>query len=180
MYNRNMLFAAIPFAVVSDVALMVKAFTGYSDNTLTVLAVACAVVALLMVLKAVGYLQMPTFSGRSCEAPVREVHHHHYHDEDEPKDECEDDTYSEEDLSDAREEGRSEGYHDGYDHGHEQGYDAGYAERESEETTEADELAKSILNALKTEADVTLKPQPVQPQASDEPLQTGTRTDTPA
>lgn len=178
--NRSMLLAAAPFAVISDAALMVKAFTGYSDNTLTVLGVACAVIAVLLILKALGYLQMPAFSssGRSCEASVKEVHHHHYHDEE--RDEC-DGSYSEEDLQDAREEARKEGYDDGYDQGHEQGYDAGYAECADEEASEAEELAKVIINTLKQEAEIKLKPQNYEytpPETQVVPDGEGHKTDT--
>ena len=174
--NRNLIFAAIPFAIFSDAAFMVKALTGYSDPTLTVVSIACFVITILLVLRALGWLRLPSFSWPTSQAPEVHNHYHtHYDSPDEDEDEedcpgcedCEDEDcpcdYTAEDLAEAREQGRKEGYEDGYDVGHEQGYDAGYAEREAEEdASEAQELAKAIINALHLDgAEVVLKPSPL-------------------
>ena len=174
--NRNYIFAALPFAGISDAAVMVKAFSGYSDPTLTVVAIAGAVIAILLALKAFDMLRLPRFTWASSQ-PAQEVHNHyhtHYGHDDEDEDGCdgcdEDENYeyTAEDLQEARDEAHKEGYDEGYDVGHEEGYDAGYdagyAERESEETlSEAEQLAKAIISALKLEAEVVLKPSTLAP-----------------
>ena len=168
--NRNLILTAIPFAVLSDVALMVKAFTGYSDNTLTVLGIASAVVVVLLVLKAFGKLTMPTFNWGSTPAPVQEVHNHYHYNRCEDRGECdecgycdcdcedEDERYTEEDLQEARDEADADGYRRGYDEGHENGYEAGYQARKDEEVSEAEELARLIAKALKLEQEKPVSP----------------------
>lgn len=171
--NKNMIYAALPFAGVADVALMVKAFTGYSDPTLTVLAVVCVIIALVMVLKAFDMLRLPRYTGLgfgSCEP--REIHHHHYHNERQCEDEDEYQDEDEESLDEAYDRGYEEGKeaamndNGNYDEGHADGYEA----RKAEEKNEAEELAQYILKALKmdkeAEAAVQVAPAPVTPTAT--------------
>ncbi len=164
--NKNMIYAAIPFAGVADVALMVKAFAGYSDPTLTVLGVACTIITVLMVLKAFDLLRLPRYTGtglgaRSSQPEVKEVHHHHYHtnrDEDEDCSEEDDAAAYDRGYQDGKDagsdngnydEGYDQGVIDGRDEGQKEGFNDGYEARRNEEETEAAALAKYILHALK-------------------------------
>lgn len=206
--NRNTIYAAIPFAVIADTALVVKGFWGYSDPTLTALAIGCTVITVLLIMKAVGWLRMPTFSSRSHQEP-QVVHHHHYHGKDEDEDDCDNDCECDEDAAYERgyEAGsnsececdgdESESYDDGYeagrrsvllhnekiveanDNGYRQGHTDGYNDRKAEEETEAQEMAKVIIDALRKgkvevevpDVDPTSEVPPTQPHADAEPTE---------
>jgi len=139
--NRNLIYTAVPFAAFFDIALVVKAFYGYSDPTLAVLMWASLAITVVLVLRATGNFHLPTFTSTP---EVREVHHYHN----------EDNSYD-----DGYEQGHEEGYEEGYEEGkgsaeniadrYDDGYESGYEARKEEEVQEAETLAKTIVELLK-------------------------------
>jgi hypothetical protein len=143
--NRNLIYTAVPFAAFFDIALVVKAFYGYSDPTLAVLMWASLAITVVLVLRATGNFHLPTFTSTP---EVREVHHYHSDECDRPHcdEACGDDRYD---------EGHETGYDEGYEQGkhdgdrYDEGYEAGYGDRKEEEVQEAETLAKTIVDLLK-------------------------------
>jgi hypothetical protein len=178
--NTNLLKAAIPFAVIADAALMVKGFAGYSDPTLTVVAVASAVVCVLMILRATGYLNMPTFtpsrSSQEDESAYDRGYRHGHSAGNAVEHDCEDEDGDEDNAYDrGYQDGKDEvddtsNYDEGHTDGHDAGYDAGYEARKSEERAEAEEMARYIVSALKADKEVA----PVAETPTATPTETST------